>query len=144
MIMKYHKQVLSLLLLFASLVSNAQSDIDKAVRLAEKTAKIIEKLGNIFRKKNKDTTIRVKAIADKKAVDSQGSPIMNFAGKLASNVKYIDCDRMFPFNLGAAIVIKGNAFGLIDASGDFLVPFINTRIYLVCQTKLVTRGFLGR
>ncbi len=126
MSIKYHKLFLISLLLFIFLPTNAQRNTDKALKQAEKASNTVEKLGSIFQKKNKDTATRKNTNANIKAADSigaQGSPTMNFAGKLTPDVKYIDCDRMFPFDLGAALITKGNAFALIDASGNFLIPF---------------------
>ena len=44
-------------------------------------------------------------------------------GDLAPSAEVIDADVMYPFNMGAAIVQKGSAFGLIDMKGNFLIPY---------------------
>lgn len=44
-------------------------------------------------------------------------------GKITDKTKIIDCDDFGPFNHGAAIIRKGNAYALIDPSGNFLVPY---------------------
>jgi hypothetical protein len=44
-------------------------------------------------------------------------------GDIAPNAKVIDAEFFYPFNMGAAIVQKGSAFGLIDMNGNFLVPY---------------------
>ena len=44
-------------------------------------------------------------------------------GDVAPNAKAIDADYLFAFNMGAAIVEKGTAWGLIDMAGNFIVPY---------------------
>ena len=45
-------------------------------------------------------------------------------GDIHPDVKYIDADRMYPFNDGAAIVEKGVGFyAMIDRKGNFLIPY---------------------
>lgn len=47
----------------------------------------------------------------------------NKAGELSATVKYIDADEIGPFNQGAAVIRKGTATALIDASGNFIIPY---------------------
>ena len=44
-------------------------------------------------------------------------------GDIAPNAKAIDAEYLFPFSMGAAIVQKGTAYGLIDMAGNFIVPY---------------------
>lgn len=54
---------------------------------------------------------------------SNNNPNIYQIGKLAPNAKVIDCDHMYPFNLGAAIIQKGQSYALIDPAGNFIVPW---------------------
>ena len=44
-------------------------------------------------------------------------------GDVAPNAKVIEADFLELFNMGAAVVHKGTAFGLIDMAGNFIVPY---------------------
>lgn len=44
-------------------------------------------------------------------------------GNVIQGAKVIDADVLGPFNKGAAVVQKGSAYGLIDPSGNFIVPY---------------------
>lgn len=45
------------------------------------------------------------------------------AGEPAPNAKFIDADRIFSFNAGAAIIRKGSSSALIDGHGNFIAPY---------------------
>lgn len=44
-------------------------------------------------------------------------------GSLSKNVKVLEVDYLTEFNQGAALVFKGIAHGLLDGSGNFVIPF---------------------
>ena len=41
----------------------------------------------------------------------------------SSSIKYIDADIFSTFDHGVALVTKGGSFGLIDTSGNFIIPY---------------------
>ncbi|WP_374330360.1 WG repeat-containing protein [Soonwooa sp.] len=45
------------------------------------------------------------------------------AGKITNNTIAVDCDRMYPFVNGVAIIEKGNSKALINAKGETVIPF---------------------
>jgi hypothetical protein len=44
-------------------------------------------------------------------------------GSVAPNATYLDVDHVFPFNRGAAVIVKGNAYFLIDKNFKPVIPF---------------------
>lgn len=44
-------------------------------------------------------------------------------GNVIPGAKVLDANVLGPFNKGAAVVQKGSAYGLIDPSGNFIVPY---------------------
>jgi len=98
--------------------------------------KTIKDIGDIFKRKKKDSTA-VATNANPPIPGSQtGSQpqesgnytIISKPGEPAPGAKVIDADRIYPFNAGTAQVIKGNASGLIDSAGNFTVPYNTVKI----------------
>ncbi|HYF32514.1 MAG TPA: WG repeat-containing protein [Chitinophagaceae bacterium] len=44
-------------------------------------------------------------------------------GTVAPSAKYLDVDHVYPFNRGAAIIVKGNSHAIIDQNFHQIVPF---------------------
>lgn len=79
----------------------------------ESAANLIGNIGGLFKKKKNKETQEA----------SIGSVTTRMAGAIHPNAKYIDCDLLYPFSGGAAIIKKGLQFALIDSSGNFIVPY---------------------
>jgi hypothetical protein len=109
--------LLALLFLLTSNLAGAQS------KNIEKTAQEIEIAANTlihFFSQKKDNKNSNNA---KNSVSSNENFGLFKAGSLSKTVKYIECDYMEPFNRGSAIIRNGTSYGLINAKGDFIVPF---------------------
>lgn len=44
-------------------------------------------------------------------------------GTVATDAKYLDVDHVYSFNRGAAIIVKGNSYAIIDQTFKQIVPF---------------------
>ena len=131
------------LLLTYYMPANAQNTIDKTTATVETVAKGINVIKGLFGKsKLAKETVRGAAPnaitlgntlpeGNKSAetvppnIKNGQQPVFDirYAGNISPNVKYIDCDLMEPFNMGSAIVKKGDAYALIDTAGNFIVPY---------------------
>ena len=54
---------------------------------------------------------------------SQSGKSSEKVGTIADNVVKIDADTFYPMYQGAALVKKGNATGLINSKGEFIIPY---------------------
>jgi len=71
------------------------------------------------------TSAEEKAANKDETVKSGGATADNHVGDLAPGAKSVEADVLLPFNAGAAIIRKGTATALIDATGNFIIPFTN-------------------
>lgn len=102
--------------------ANAQSN--KTEKTVQQVGEAVETLKGLFGKKKK--TDDPTSSTTKEKIGTTPAKIAGniyIAGKITDKTKYIDCDKLFPFNKGAAIVKKGNAYALIDKDANFIVPF---------------------
>lgn len=109
---------LTFILLFAIGKLHAQTTAQKIEATGKKIENTIGKLdalNGLFKKKNPASD--AKQTTDKSTADNP------FTAKIAANAKYIDASQVYPFINGKAIVKKGEAFGVIDTSGNFIVPY---------------------
>lgn len=85
----------------------------------------IEKLGSIFDKKKKKTSSKISssqepATHEKTLTKNTGIQ----PGDIHPQAKYIDAERMLPFNDGAAIVMTATLLtALINEKGEYIVPY---------------------
>ncbi len=121
--------------MFAFIVSNIFAQ-NKTTETIEKTGEALEKTGkvleSIFRKKNKtnedkDGTIN-QPTSNQKSNETEQTNRTNKtnqlkAGSIHPDAVVLDVDELYPFYNGAAIVRKGSATALINAKGEFIVPF---------------------
>lgn len=79
--------------------------------------KSIREMGNLFKKKKTDTTA---AGTDKPT----GTPVaIGKAGTVDPSAKIIDADQLTVFNNGAAVILKGSSCAMIDATGNYIIPY---------------------
>ena len=171
-----------MLLITVVYLSGINSYAQKSTSLDQDIQKLdssIKSLGKLFSKKDK-TNSGLEDKKDKAATDDNGSVKKENdekssskksgalqPGDIAPDAKVIDADYLHPFNKGAAVVTKGTAYGLIDMTGNFIVPYnkyrkiesgatIDTRvtksgIFLIngwegaidAKGKLITAGYPG-
>ena len=122
--MKYYlKPILLSCLSLACITAKAQSSAEKTVNQGLQTAGTLKQL---FAKKKKVSNDSATAtVAEKAAADNDIPKSDNlFIGSMdTQNAKIIDCDQLGPFDMGAAIIKKGQSTALIDSAGNFVVPF---------------------
>ncbi len=107
------KRIPILLLTFVFFRSNAQT-VASTVSNATESIKTVK---GWFTKKSKNS-------ADNSTATSEAIPANSLiVAKTSSSTKYIDASRVNPFVNGAAIVMKGEAYGLIDTTGNFVIPY---------------------
>jgi hypothetical protein len=116
-------------------------DIENAGKTVEKTNEAVEKAGKLIesifgkKKKNKasentsenipdNTTENTKTVQKTEQTKSSPTNSNNLkVGSIHPNAVVLDVDELHPFYNGAAIVRKGSATALINAKGEFIVPF---------------------
>lgn len=96
--------------------------------------KAVKDLGVLFKRKKDTTATAGGGQATTPATGTvTGTPtivktggnytIISNAGEVAPGAKTIDAETLSNFNNGAAVVRKGSASGLIDANGNFIIPY---------------------
>lgn len=80
--------------------------------------KSIQELGNLFKKKKADT-----ATISGTAKTASTAIAMGKAGSTDADAKILDADQLTVFNNGAAVILKGSSCALIDASGNYIIPY---------------------
>lgn len=102
-------------------------------KTVDKIEKISNDLDKIFNKKPK--TNRASKTTASNRTTEEASPVDNSVaraekhgngqqpGDLAPGAKAVDADHFYDFNMGAAVVQKVAAYGLIDMNGNFIVPY---------------------
>lgn len=113
------KKIVFILMFAWANITYAQTTIEKIDKTTQKINNAIEGLGGLFKKKDKTGD----AEAGKTVKVSGKSGAYMQGGKVAPNAKYIDADRIYPFNHGAAVVLKGSSYALIDTAGNFIIPY---------------------
>lgn len=98
----------------------------------------INTIGGLFnrksKKKNEADTIQAKpSSSSHSAINTIPENTFSSAGNLKAGenidgVKQLDADKLGPFIKGAAILQKINATALIDASGNFIIPYNQYKI----------------
>lgn len=122
-----------MLIPFSGFSQNTKTD-----KVVNQVNSAIGTAGNVLGlfKKNKNTTASSSDNSGNKTSENKTSGILGSilsggtinkntitGGKITDKTKIIDCDEFGQFNYGAAIIRKGNAYALIDPSGNFLVPY---------------------
>lgn len=110
-------------ILFSCTVFLIMQSLSAQPRSTNKNAglqKDIQTIAGLFKKKKKDSTTTAYAAGkdsgDKRVTKLQG-------GDLSPTVKYLDADQIYSFNAGGAEIRKGSSSALIDAAGNFVVPY---------------------
>nr|HMQ44703.1 hypothetical protein [Mariniflexile sp.] len=116
-------------------------DIGNAGEVVEKTSETVEKaeklINSIFGKKKKDKESEIPKVNTPTSTSENSktiqktekttAPTINSnkleAGSIHANAVVLDVDNFYPFYNGAAIVEKGSATALINAKGEFIIPF---------------------
>jgi len=108
----------------------AQTNTNKAINKGEADLKALK---GLFSKHKKDSTSQKKndsqatnqqaSSNEETAPDFKGNNIYVAGKQIPGGAKIIDCDYMYPFNLGAAIITKGRSYALIDSAGNFIAPW---------------------
>ncbi|MBE7172373.1 MAG: WG repeat-containing protein [Williamsia sp.] len=112
---------------------NAQA-VNTALQTMDALAKIIKSK----KQKSSDSTTGAATSKPEKAGALK-------AGDIAPNAKYLDIDKFYPFNDGAAVVMKGGSTALIDTGGNLIVPFnkYDIRSPVTIDVSLGTNGAYG-
>ncbi|HRO47601.1 WG repeat-containing protein [Agriterribacter sp.] len=114
-------------------IDNANKTIEKTEDLIDSGTRLFNKLPGKSKKKDqpgdssssygtpqpveRENKAENKNI-ERKQTDSQLKP-----GDVHPNAKVIDADILYPFNNGLATVSKGTALALINAKGEFFIPY---------------------
>lgn len=114
--------LITLVILLIATFTNAQSN--KTEKTVQQVGAAVETLKVLFGKKKK-TSDSISFTTEEKigTISAKMGANIYIAGKITDKTKYIDCDKLYPFNKGAAIVKKGDAYALIDRDANFIVPF---------------------
>jgi|GEM_PF-1933910 len=127
--LKFHPYHLLLLLI---LLSNVPSYGQNSKETANPTLKeSFEELKGLFKKKG-PVNSRSMEKGEKQSIPLNPNQVAG--GKLASDVVYIEADRLSDFNKGKAIIQKGTATAMIDAKGNIVVPFNRYRFFALDNT----------
>jgi hypothetical protein len=113
--MQYGKWSIAIALIFTAMVATAQNNSTKQANKDLK--KSIQDIGNLFKKNKPDSTKAVTAKTVSTAVDP------GKAGSVDAAAKIIDADQLTVFNNGAAVILKGSSCAMIDASGNYIIPY---------------------
>lgn len=107
--------VLFLVLLTSTFAIAQSNNVERTAQQVEgATRTLIDLFGKKKDKQNADQNI---------VQQSKGGGGVFKAGAISSSAKYIECDYMESFNKGAALIRKGTSYALINAAGQFIVPF---------------------
>ena len=119
--------VSSAVLIFAisiGVASAQNTKVDRATKQIGEAAETLNTLKGLFGKKKKvNDSVATKTSGQAVASGEKLAANIHYAGKITPQTKYIDCDELYPFSKGAAIVKKGNVYGLINQQAELIVPF---------------------
>lgn len=112
---------------YTAIAQNTGQKIERAGKQVNEAVDTFNTIKGIFgKKKNKSAdSVANKENTTKEMANpiNRSSTNIYYAGKISNDVRYIDCDELYDFNMGAAIIKKGNSYALINSKGDFIIPF---------------------
>lgn len=117
----------------------------------EELKKAMDDLKNVFKPKKKEPVVTNQPSDSKQtsttvSISTAKSKNGLNPGDVLPDAKYVDADELVPFSGGAAVVKKGTATALIDAKGNFIVPY-NTYKFLddyYYQSNATTYGMVQK